>query len=598
MKEVAKLPVRNDVPAHLRWKTEDIFADFKSWEKTFSATQSKINIFSQFQGSLSGSIDNLYKTLNFYTGTAQAVEKLFFFAHLKKDEDNGNSEYQGMLDRAQGLLIKFETESAWLIPEILSLPSAYLKQASSQKRFADYRHFLGNLLRKKSHVLTSQEEKILALSGDMAQAPRYIFSMINDADIKFPAIADDKGRKVELTKGNYIKFMENRDRKVRKKAFTQLYKTYRQQKNTIASTLSFSVKKDLFFAQTRQYSSSLEMALFEDNIPLSVYDNLIDSVHQYLPSLHQYIDIKKQALGQKKLHAYDLYVPLAEEMQDAYSYPQAIKTVKDGLSALGTDYMSIIELALDNRWIDVAETKNKTSGAYSWGCYSCHPFILLNYQNNLDSIFTIAHELGHSVHSYLSNQRQPYINSAYSIFLAEIASTLNEIKLTEHLLNHYRQPKKKLYILNHYLEQFRNTVFRQTMFAEFEKQIHQMVQTQQPLTYQNLSDIYSALNKKYYGPHLVMDQGLEMEWARIPHFYNSFYVYKYATGFCAASAISQQIKQDGAYLKQYLDFLASGGSDYPIVLLKKIGIDMTQPQPVNLALKQFSKLVGQLENLI
>jgi len=598
MTETKNIPERKNIPEHLKWKTTDIYADDKKWEDDYSTIKLKLGGLLEFKGSLSKEYDSLFNALARYEELAQAVEKLFFYAHLKKDEDNTNTKYQAMLDRAQALMVQFDSATSFLVPEILSIPLSRLNKIKSEKKFKKYSHFIDNLIRKKSHVLSEQEENLLALSGEMAQAPRHIFSMINDADIKFPKIRDEQNNLVELTKGRDIKFMESKNRRVRRQAFNKLYDTYYRQKNTLASTLAYSIKKDAYYANIRRYGSTLEAALFDDNIPLSVYDNLIESVNRNLSPLHKYIEIKRKALGLKKLHTYDLYVPLTDGIHIGYEYSQAVETVKESLGPLGNDYNYIIEQALADRWIDVQENKGKTSGAYSWACFSCHPYILLNYQNNLDNMFTIAHEFGHAVHSYLSNKNQPYINASYSIFIAEIASTLNEILLTEHLLKKSQDPVIQTHVLNHHLEQFRNTVYRQTMFAQFEKTIHSMSQNQKPLTADNLSDIYFKLNQKYYGKNITVDKRVGMEWARIPHFYNCFYVYKYATGFCAASALAKNILSNTGNVKKYLNFLSSGGSDYPINLLKKVGLDMTTPQPVNEALTNFALLVDKLENLL
>ncbi len=595
--EAKNIIERDKIPGDLKWKTSDIYKRESDWEQGYRSLIEKTNDILEFKGRLHKR-DILLKAMAAFEGLGQAVDKLYFYAHLKKDEDNTNTKYQAMLDKAHALAVKFETAGSFLVPEILSLPAAYLEKIQSEEEFEKYRHFLQNLIRKKKHVLSEKEERLLALSGEIAQAPKNIFTMINDADIKFPKIKDEQDKIVELTKGNYKKFMESRKRRVRRQAFNKLYDTYRKQKNTISQTLAHSLKKDSYYAKVRGHGSTLEAALFEDNIPLAVYDNLISSVTSNLASLHKYVTAKKRALGLKEIHTYDLYVPLTGEIQISYEYSQAVKTVQEGLEPLGDHYLSIVKQAFSNGWIDVLENKGKTSGAYSWGCYSCHPYILLNYQENLDNMFTIAHELGHAAHSYLSNKNQPYINASYSIFLAEIASTLNEILLTKHLLKKYPNQDIKAYVLNHYLEQFRNTVYRQTMFAEFEKKIHSMSQNQEPVTTQNLSEIYLELNKKYYGPDIHIDRKIEMEWARIPHFYNCFYVYKYATGFCAAEALAEKIMDKGGKTETYLDFLSSGGSDYPINILKKAGIDMVSPEPVEKALNNFGALVNRLENLI
>ncbi len=596
MSKIKKLPERKEVPKHFTWKTADIYASEQKWEQDYAGVKNEMNLFLAFKGKLHKQ-DALFEALKGYEQLAQTVEKLYFYAHLKKDEDNTVAKYQAMLDKAQALLVAFDSTTSFLKPEILTLSADRLNKIKDEKKFDRYSHFLDNLIRKRKHFLSEKEEKILALSGEIAQAPKQIFTMINDADMQFPKIRDAQGRLVELTKGNYKNFLESRNRDVRKQAFLKLYQTYRKQDNTLAATLAASLKKDAYYAQIRGHSSTLQEALFEDHIPLSVYDNLIEAINHKLNLLHHYIQMKRKALGLDKIQIYDVYVPLTEEVSLGYAFSQAAETVKEALQPLGEDYGLILDQAYCGRWIDVLENRGKTSGAYSWGCYGCHPYILLNYQDNLDHMFTIAHELGHAAHSYLSNKHQPYINSSYSIFIAEIASTLNEILLTNHLLKKYQDPQIKTYIINHHLEQFRNTVYRQTMFAEFEKTIHARYQNKQSLTAQDFSQIYYALNQKYFGENMEIDQNIGMEWARIPHFYNCFYVYKYATGFCAAAALAENITSNHQ-VDTYLHFLSSGGSDYPINLLKKAGIDMTSPQPINKALHNFSLLLKRLENLI
>ncbi len=593
-KSIAK---RKDINLQFKWKTSDIYADDISWEKDYGRIKTNLQDILKYKGKLSQKEELCY-ALSHYEKLAQAVDKLYFYAHLRKDEDNTFPNYQAMLDKAQALAVEFDSSASFLVPEILSLPKSFLNKIKAEKNFIKYRHFLDNLIRKKKHILSEKEEKILAESGEMAQAPKHIFTMINDADISFPRIRDEHNNLVELTKGRYKNFMESKDRRVRKQAFDKLYNTYYKQQNTLASALAYSIKKDAYYAQTRGHDSSLEAAMFEDNIPISVYGNLIDSVNSNLPYLHKYIEIKRKALGLRKIHIYDVYVPLTDEIEISYDYKQAVNTVKESLYPLGNEYENIIEKAYSGRWIDVMENRGKTSGAYSWGCYGCHPYILLNYEPNMDNMFTIAHELGHAVHSYFSNKKQPYINASYSIFIAEIASIVNEILLTKHLLQKYQSPHIRTYVLNHYLEQFRNTVYRQTMFAEFEKIIHGRSQNREPLTVNTLSQIYYRLNLKYFGKNIYLDQKIELEWARIPHFYNCFYVYQYATGFCAASALVESILNNADSVGEYIEFLSSGGSDYPINILKKAGLDMSSALPVNKALDNFSILVDKLENLI
>nr|NLJ02216.1 oligoendopeptidase F [Bacillota bacterium] len=443
-----------------------------------------------------------------------------------------------------------------------------------------------------------EQEQLLAAAGEMAQAPRNIFTMFNNADLKFPEVKNDAGEMVELTHGRYIQFLESPNREVRKGAFDALYKTYTAWKNTLGATYNSALKKELYFARARKYNSSLEAALHEDNVDPEVYRNLINSVHDHLPLMYRYVRLRKKLLGLDELHMYDLYVPMVADQDVEVSREEAVEMVREGLNALGPEYVKDMEASFTEGWIDWLENRGKTSGAYSWGTYGVHPYVLLNYQGTLNDVFTLAHELGHAMHTYYSNKHQEFVNSGYTIFVAEVASTLNEALLMDDLLKKTEDPKKKAYLLNHFLEQFRGTVFRQTMFAEFEMIVHGKVGEGEQLTAEKLSEIYYELNKKYFGEDIVVDEAISMEWARIPHFYRPFYVYKYATGFSAAISLSQQILDEGEpAVKRYLDFLGSGGSDYPINLLQRAGVDMSRPDPIVQAMGVFEQLLGELEHL-
>jgi len=595
-----KLPKRESIPQEYKWKLEDIYPSYEAWEKDFIWVKDSLPRLADYKGKLGQSAQNLINGLNDYAKAMEKVEKLYVYAHMKKDEDNTVPESQALMDKAQALMVEYESVVSFLVPEILEIPAETLNAyLNSYEELKPFDHFIEDLIRQKEHVLTAREEEILAMAGEIAAAPEQIFSMINNADIRFPIIRDENGEEVELTKGRYIQFMESRDRRVRKDAFTALYETYGKQKNTIAATLNYNIKKDLFFSKMRKYSSSLEASLDRDNVPLSVYDNLLTAVENNLEYMYRYVSLRKRALGLDELHMYDLYVPIVPDVEMKISYDEAKKLVLEGLMPLGEEYIGILKEGFNGGWIDVMENEGKTSGAYSWGCYDTHPYVLLNYQPNIDNVFTLAHEMGHAIHTYKSNKRQPYIKAGYKIFVAEVASTLNEILLTYYLLENLKDKQQRAYILNHYLEQFRGTVYRQTMFAEFEKIVHGMAQNGEPLTVENLSNIYYDLNVKYYGPEITVDRDIALEWARIPHFYSSFYVYKYATGFSAAAALAKQILDEGSpAVQRYMDFLASGGSDYPINLLKKAGVDMTTSEPVESALKAFGEMVEEMEKLI
>ena len=577
-----------------------MYPSINKWEEDYKWVKEHLPALEEYRGRLTNSAEDLLHGLNIYIGLMEKVEKLFVYAHMLKDQDNANTKSQGLLDRAQGLAVEYDSAISFLVPEILEISEEKLNEyISTLEGLKSYKHFLGDLMRKKKHILSEKEEKILAMAGEVANAPGDIFSMVNDADMRFPYITNEDGQEVELTHGRYIQFLESKERKVRKQAFKALYETYGKQKNTIATTFNYSIKKDLFFSKIRNYPSTLEMALHGDNIPISVYDNLIKAVEENMDALHRYVSIRKKALKLDELHMYDLYVPIIQDIEMQIPYSQAKEMVAKGLEPLGDKYLNILKEGYNSGWIDVLENQGKTSGAYSWGCYDTHPYVLLNYQENVNNVFTLAHEMGHAIHSYLSNKKQPYISANYKIFVAEVASTLNEILLTNYLLETLEDDQQKAYVLNHYLEQFRGTVYRQTMFSEFERIVHSMAERGEPLTVDSLSEIYYNLNLKYYGPEMVIDEEIALEWARIPHFYSSFYVYKYATGFAAAAALARQILDQGQpAVERYLDFLSSGGSDYPIELLKKAGVDMTSPEPVDQALETFATLVEKMEQLI
>ncbi len=600
MDDKNKLNKRTDIQEKYKWKIEDIYSSAGKWEKDYIDVKQKMVKFASFKGKSLESSNMLSNLLETYMEIMETAEKLFIYAHIKKDEDNTNTGSQALLDRAQTLLVELRSSSSFMEPEILALDEKILmKIAGEDPSLNDYQHYIDDLSRQRKYILSAEEEKILAMSGEIASAPDQIFGMINNADIKFPIIKDESGSEVELTKGRYAKLIESRDRRVRKDAFNSLYKSYEKQKNTIASTLNYSIKKDMFFTKVRKYPSTLHASLFNDNVPITVYDNLIEAVSKNLKAMHKYISLRKGALKVSKLHMYDLYVPIVADIKYEVEYEQAKDMVLDSLSFLGSKYINILKKGLAQKWIDVFENEGKTSGAYSWGCYDTHPYVLMNYENTINSVYTLTHEMGHALHTYYSNKNQPYATAGYKIFVAEVASILNEILLTNYLLRELKDSQKRLYILNHYLEQFRGTVYRQTMFAEFEKIIHHNAQNGLPLTHSGLSRIYHDLNVKYYGTDIVVDKEIDIEWARIPHFYSSFYVYKYALGFSAGASLASGILSgDTEAVKRYLEFLSSGGSDYPLDLLKRAGVDMTSPEPVGNALGVFSDLVNEMEEAL
>jgi len=593
------LRLREEIPQEDKWNLEDIFVTDQAWEDAYKETEKAIQRVGKYQGNLADGVDLFVECLEWADDLSLNIENLFTYARMRRDEDNRISLYQGMTDRASMLAVQAGSALSFIVPEILAIPQDQFDDLRKDPKLDVYDFYLENIVRQKAHVLSLAEEKLLAEAGELASAPSTIFSMANDADLKIGQIRDEEGREVELTKGNFVKYMESDDRRVRKDAFTTLYTAYGKQINSWAAMLNASVKADVFFAKVRKYPSAIEGALDDDHVPISVYDALIQTVHDFLPQFHRYIRLRKEILGVEELHLYDIYVPLVPELNTHIPYEEAKATVRKGLEPLGEEYLKVLDEGYDSGWIDVYENTGKTSGAYSWGTYSSHPFVLLNHQNTLDSLFTLAHEMGHALHSYFSNKKQSHLYAGYKIFVAEVASTLNESLVMRHLIETTSDKKTKAYLLNHYLDQFRGTVFRQTMFAEFEKVIHASVENNESLTAEYLSKIYRDLNMKYYGEDIILDSEIDMEWARIPHFYNAFYVYKYATGFSAATAFAHQIIEKGQpAVEKYLEFLESGGSDYPINILRKAGVDMEKPEPVQQALTVFTELLDQLESLL
>ena len=527
------------------------------------------------------------------------LEKLFVYAKMSRDQDNGNDRYVSMCDRAYALLTACDTETAYIVPELNRLDDDILLSWSNDHMFEDRSIFLKEIVRNKSHVLTEGEERLLALSGEMANSYDTIFTMLDDVDMKFTPVTLSDGTQTELSHGRYGLFLQDKDRSVRRQAYESMYEAHIQNINPLAALYASSVKKDVFYARARKFSSVIEGELFSGNIPLSVYDGLIEAIHGGLPVLHRYVALRKKLLSLKEMKMYDMYVPIVEANTTVYSYEEAQSLVKEALAPLGKDYSAILDRAFTENWIDVFETKGKTSGAYSWGAYGTHPYMLLNFQGRLDDVFTLAHEAGHSMHTYFSDRALPYEKAQYKIFVAEVASTVNEVLLLKHLLAATKDRNTKAYLLNHFLDQFRTTVFRQTMFAEFERAAHKRAEDGESLTVNWLNSTYGELNRLYYSDAVETDRYIETEWSRIPHFYNCFYVYQYATGFSAAVAIAENILQKGApAVENYLRFLSSGGSDFPVELLKIAGVDLSKPDTVLSGMKVFEQTLQNFEEMI
>ncbi|MCC3375602.1 oligoendopeptidase F [Cohnella sp. REN36] len=595
---MSQLPKRSESSAEHCWKLEDLYADQAAWDAEYAEVRRKLGEVSRFEGKLKDA-SAIAECFELEDALSLLTERLYVYSNMRHHEDMAEGKYQSLSEKAKKLSVEVGEALSFITPEILSLSEDELKgliQSPSLK--PTYKHTLEEMLRQKPHVLSKTEESLLAQVGNLSQAPNTIFGMLNNADMKFPKVKNEKGEEVELTHGRYIQFLESRDRDVRREAFKAMYDTYGKWRNTLAATLNANVTKNLFYANARRYPSALEMSLFGDNIPKSVYDNLIATIHKHLPLMHRYMALRKKLLKVDELHMYDLFAPLVDEFDMNITYDEAKKIVYDSLAPLGEDYRHALQEGFDQGWIDIYENEGKRSGAYSWGAFGTHPYVLLNHKDNLNSMFTLAHEMGHALHSHYSDGNNEYRDAQYTIFLAEVASTLNEALLMDYLLDKSTDPKEKMYLLTYYADQFRTTVFRQTMFAEFEKLVHAKAETGESLTPQELSDIYYDLNVKYYGDGMVVDKDIAMEWARIPHFYTSFYVYKYATGFSAATSFSKQILDEGQpAVDRYLGFLKSGGSDYSINILMKAGVDMSTPEPIEQAMSVFESLIEQMEQL-
>ena len=598
---VNKLPARSEIVVEDTWRLEDIFASDDTWEKEFQEVKALIPHVKDFQGKLGESAGSLYEALQFQDGLLERLGKLYAYSHMRYDQDTTNSFYQGLDDRMKNLYAQAASGLAFIVPEILSIDEEKLKGFLNEKEELKlYEHSLEEINLQRPHVLPAEQEALLAEASEALGAAENTFGMLNNADLEFPSIKDENGEEVEVTHGRFTTFLESADPRVRRDAFKAVYETYGKFRNTFSSTLSGNVKKDNFYARVRNYSSAREAALSDNNIPESVYDNLVSTINEHLPLLHRYVKLRKRVLGLDELHMYDLYTPLVKDVKMEISYEEAKDMILKGLAPLGEEYVGILKEGFENRWVDVHENKGKRSGAYSSGAYGTNPYVLMNWQNNINNLFTLAHEFGHSVHSYYTRKTQPYPYGNYSIFVAEVASTTNESLLNDYLLNTIEDEQKRIYLLNHYLEGFRGTVFRQTMFAEFEHLIHQKAQNNEALTAESLTNDYYELNKKYYGTEdIIVDEEIGLEWSRIPHFYYNYYVYQYATGFSAAAALSKGILTEGdPAVERYIGFLKAGSSDYPIEVLKKAGVDMTSKKPVEDALKVFEEKLTELEQLL
>lgn len=581
------------------WCLEDMFESDDFWEEEFGRLQRMIFQYEDFEGTLGESADSLLEYLKFNDETNLLMERLYVYANMRYHQDMANSMYQEFAARAQKLMVEISGASAFAEPEILEITTEKINIFFNENpELETYKRYISEILRGKNHTLDKKTETILAKSRQMANAAENIFSMYNGADIKFPSITTKEGEEIEITHGNFVPLLESVDREVRKAAFEGVYETYGKMRNTLAATFAANLDQANFYAQVRNFSSAREMYLYGSNISESVYDNLIETVHKNMDKMHKYVSLRKKILDVSELHMYDLYTPIAKAPDTKYSFEAAKDIVLEGLAPMGEEYIKVLEEGFDNRWIDVYENEGKRSGAYSWGAYGTHPYVLMNYHGTLDHVFTLAHEMGHAIHSYYSDANQPYVNAGYKIFVAEVASTCNESLLIQHLLKITEDEEEKTYLINHFLEQFKGTLYRQTMFAEFEKIAHSMVQNGEGVTADRLCGIYYNLNKEYFGDDIVIDKEIELEWARIPHFYNPFYVYQYATGLSAAIALSKRILEEGKpAVEDYMKFLTGGSSQDPIELLKIAGVDMTSSEPIETALELFGNLLEELQKI-
>lgn len=598
--EVKQLPKREELPENLTWDLTKIFSSDKEFDEKYLELSEKLKKSEKYKGTLNQGASQFLDAIEFVLSVYRQTEIIYVYAHLKNDQDTGNTEYQALYARASSLFSKVSEAVSWFEPEILQLSDERIWQYFKEEpKLEVYRHYIQQIVDNRAHVLSADQESLLAGAGEIFEASSDTFAVLNNADLVFPTIEGENGEKVQLSYGVYGQLLESTDRSVREAAFKGLYSVYEQFRNTFASTLSTHIKGHNFKAKVRNYSSAREASLSNNHIPESVYDTLVDVVNKHLPLLHRYMELRKRLLEVEKLHMYDLYTPVLGEAPITFTYEEAKEKALEALKPMGEEYMTIVEKAFSERWIDVVENKGKRSGAYSSGSYDTNPYILLNWHDTLDQLFTLVHEMGHSVHSYFTRSSQPYVYGDYSIFLAEIASTTNENILTEYLLETEKDPRVRAYVLNHYLDGFKGTVFRQTQFAEFEHFMHTEDEKGVPLTSEYLSDSYGKLNAKYYGPAVEEDPEIKFEWSRIPHFYYNYYVFQYSTGFSAASALAKRIlSQEPDALENYLAYLKAGNSDYPVEVMKKAGVDMTQAAYIEDAMSMFEQRLNELEELI
>ncbi len=588
---------RSEADPRFTWNLADMYESTPAWEADIRSILEYAGKLAGKEGKVTATAADLYEVLSDLAAMEEKMDLAYNYAARLSDEDTGNAAHHAMVLKMHSVITNISGTLAFIEPEILETPEEVLQRYYAQlPELTLYRSQIEEIQRLKPHSLSAEMEKLLAMTGEMSSTPSQTFSVFNNADLKFPEVTDDRGETVRITHGRFVSLEESSDRRVRKETFEKLYHTYRQYQNTLANLYNGQVKQQIFKAGARKYNSTLEASVNANHVSPAVYENLVTTVGQNLDKMHRYVRLRKKMLGVDELHMYDIYTPIIADAARKIPFEEAKETVLKALAPLGEDYLSLLKEGFENRWIDVYENEGKRSGAYSAGAYGTHPYVLLNYNETLDSMFTLAHEMGHALHSYLSNKHQPYIYSQYKIFVAEVASTCNEILLMEYLLKNTADPKERAYLLNHYLDSFKGTVYRQTMFAEFEKKTNAMAEAGESLTAEVLSKVYYDLNCKYYGPDMVSDPEIAVEWARIPHFYYNFYVYQYATGFSAAVAIARNILKNGeSAVTRYKEFLSAGCSASPVELLKIAGVDLETPEPIRDALNVFGEILDEME---
>ena len=588
---------RSEVKEEFTWKLSDMYADIDAWERDVEKMQEMAAKLAEMEGKVTASAANLFSTLEQDVALDRVISLAMNYATRLSDQDTSDTKHQGMCQRLSSIVAGISSKLSFISPEILETDEAVIEKYYTEEPGLElYRKYINEIFRKKPHSLSAEMEKVMAMTSEISRTASQTFSIFNNSDMSFPEMEDENGDTVRITHGRFIGLLESADRRVRKEAFEKLYGTYNQFKSTLASLYSGQIKNQIFRAKMRKYNSTLEAATDANNVSPTVYDNLIETVNKNLDKLHRYVSLRKKLLGVDELHMYDIYTPMLPDSAKKVTYEEAKATVLKALAPLGEDYVKVVEEGFNNRWIDVYENVGKRSGAYSSGSYETHPYVLLNYNDTLDNMFTLAHEMGHAMHSYLSNKTQPFIYSHYKIFVAEVASTCNEILLMEYLLKNTTDKKERAYLLNHYLDSFKGTVYRQTMFAEFERETNRMAEEGKSLTADVLSKLYHELNAKYYGPDMISDDEIAVEWARIPHFYYNFYVYQYATGFSSAVAIAHNILKNGApAVEAYKKFLSSGCTDAPVELLKIAGVNLESPQPIQDALDVLGGILDEME---